>query len=77
MSEGTINVNMATCKVCGKLVEKIEYRGKYYNLRRQRWNGSTCPTCNVELTNMNMKKIRSERKSDMEDEWSNYDAKTV
>lgn len=73
--EAPINVNMATCRCCNQLVEKIEYRGKYYNLKRQRWNGRMCPTCNVEFTRSNMKKIRTDRKESIEDEWVAYENK--
>lgn len=75
VQEGQLNVNMATCRCCGNLVEKIEYRGKFYNLRRQRWNGRMCPTCNVAFTRSNMKNLRSTRLHDVNDEWSSYDKK--
>jgi hypothetical protein len=73
--EQPVTLNMATCRCCGVLVEKIEYKGKYYNLRRQRWNGRMCPTCNVSFTRNNMQKNRQERKDGINDEWTKLEGK--
>jgi hypothetical protein len=60
-----METNLRACKICKQLKQRIE-DGKFNNKDRRwkdesgkLWNGSCCPTCNLERTKEKMRNARS------------------